>query len=209
MYLFSRSGRLAPGAIRDGITFVGAITEKVKQHTGLDVHVWSAVMSPELGTVTWVAIVEHLEQLEQAEDKLAVADDYLELAEKNAHLFAGPLQDQLAQIVHGGPQEGAPLPAYATVARAVAANGKLSQAMADGVEIAVKATEITGRNTSFLAGATGEYGGCAWVSTFDSLSQLEESEAKLMANAEWLALIDRIGSSYAQGATQSISRRLI
>ena len=209
MYLFSRSGRFAPGAIREGIAFVGAVTEKVNQHSGLEIHAWAASMSPELGTVSWVTFVEHLEQLEQAEDKLALAEDYIELVEKNAHLFAGPLEDTLGQIVHGGPDAGAALPSYVTVANAVAANGKLSQAMADGVEIAVKATEITGLTTSFVAAATGPYGGVAWITGCESISQVEESEAKLMADASWLELIDRIGPSYAQGASQSVYRRLV
>jgi hypothetical protein len=209
MYLFTRSGRFGPGSVREAMGFVATVTEKVNQISGLEIHAWIATLSPELGTVSWATFVEHLEQLEQANDKLALDDAFAELTDKHAHLFVGPLEDSLAAVVHGGPQPDADVPAYVTVARAVAANGKLGQAMADGVEIAVKATEITGLNTSFLASSTGPYGGCAWTTGCESIAQVEESEAKLMADAGWLSLIDRIGTSFTEGASQSIYRRLV
>jgi hypothetical protein len=209
MYLFTRSGRFGNGSVREAMAFVTAITDKVNQISGLEIHAWMASLSPELGTVSWATFVEHLEQLEQANEKLALDDGLAELTEKNAHLFAGPLTDSLATVVHGGPQPGAEVPAYVTVARAVAANGKLGSAMAAGVEIATRATEITGLTTSFLASSTGPYGGCAWTTGCASIAQVEESEAKLMADPGWLELIDRIGSSYAEGASQSIYRRIV
>jgi len=209
MYLFTRAGRFGPGSIRDAMSFVGAVTEKVSQTTGLEVHAWMSSMSPDLGVVAWATFVEHLEQLEQANDKLAVDEGYIDLVEKNAHLYAGPLADSLRTVVHGGPQEGASLPSYVSVANAVAANGKLGQAIADGIEIATLSTEITGIQTSFLVAATGAYGGCSWNSGYESIGALEESEAKLNDSAEWIALIDRIGSSYAQGASQSLYRRIV
>jgi hypothetical protein len=209
MYLFTRAGRFGPGSIRDAMSFVGTVTEKVNQTTGLEVHAWMSSMSPDLGVVAWATFVEHLEQLEQANDKLAVDEGYIDLIEKNAHLYAGPLADNLRTVVHGGPQEGAALPSYVSVANAVAANGKLGQAIADGIEIATMSTEITGIQTSFLVAATGAYGGCSWNSGYESIGALEESEAKLNDSAEWIALIDRIGSSYAQGASQALYRRIV
>jgi hypothetical protein len=133
MYLFTRAGRFGPGSAREGLTFVTSITEKVHQETGLDIHTWAASMSPELGTIVWAAFVDSLEELEQAEDKLAVSDSFIALSESGAKLFIGPLQDGLAQVVVGDIDRSAPLPAYVTVARATAANGKLSEAMAAGV----------------------------------------------------------------------------
>jgi hypothetical protein len=195
--------------VREGITFVTSINEKVHQETGLDIHTWGASMSPELGTVVWATVVDSLEELEAAQDKLAVSDSFLEMAEKGSHLFAGPLRDGLAQIVTGGFDRGAALPAYVTVARATAANGRLSDAMAGGVEIAELATEITGIPTSFLVDVTGPYGGCRWNSGVADIGTLERSEAALMADDRWLSLLDRIGTCYQDGASQSVYRRII
>lgn len=209
MYLFTRAGRFGPGSVGEGMTFVTSITEKVHQETGLDVHSWGASMSPELGTVVWASFVESLEQLEAAQDKLAVSDSFIALAESGAKLFIGPLQDSVAQVVVGTYDRTAPLPSYVTVARATAANGKLTEALAAGEEIAETATRITGVPTSFLVNATGPFGGCRWNSGHADIASLERAEASLMSDASWLKLIDRVGACYQEGATQSIYRRII
>src|SRR5262245_59673575 len=128
MYLFTRAGRFGPGSVRDAMGFVAAVTEKVNQVSGLEIHAWMASLSPELGSVTWATIVEHLEQLEQANEKLALDDGLNELTERHAHLFVGPLEDTISAYVHGGPDpQSTAVPAYVSAARAVAANGKLGQ----------------------------------------------------------------------------------
>jgi hypothetical protein len=209
MYLFTRAGRFAPGSLREATTFVGAITEKVHQETGLDVHAWMANMSPESGTCVWATFVDSLEELEAAEDKLAVSDGFVELAEQGARLMAGPLTDGLATVVHGEIDRSAPPPAYVTAARAQAANGSLSDAIAGGIEIAEAATRITGVPNTFLVDATGAYGGCRWTSGFADIGSLERAEAALMADQSWITLIDRVGPCYAQGASQSVYRRVV
>lgn len=209
MYLFTRAGRFGPGSVGEGMTFVTSITEKVHQETGLDIHSWGATMSRELGTVVWATFVESLEQLEAAQDKLAVSDSFIALAESGSHLFVGPLEDSIAQVVTGQFDPTAPLPSYVTVARAVAVNGRLNDAMAAGTEIAEAVTRITGWATSFLVDATGPFGGCRWHTGYPDIGSLERSEAALMEDPSWLALIDRVAVCYEAGATQSIYRRII
>jgi hypothetical protein len=206
MYLFRRAGRFAPGAIREGMAFVTTITEKVQQETGLDVHAWASTMSPDFGTTVWATFVDNLEHLEEANDKLAASDSFVDLAEKGGRLFMGPFSDRLAQVVSGERDPSAPLPTYVTSANAIAANGQLGAALANGVEIAEAATRITGVSTMFLVDATGAYGGCRWTTGFADIGELERAESALMADESWVALIDRVGSSYAQGAQQAIYR---
>jgi len=206
MFLFTRSGRFAPGANREVVSFVGEVTEKVRQETGLDVHAWASTFSPDLGTVVWATFAEDLEHLEQANDKLTMSDAFIDLADRGAGLLAGPLTDGLAQVVAGEVDPSAPTPNYVTVASAVAANGQLRAALAGGAEIAEAASRITGIPTLFVVSTTGAYGGCAWTSGFTDIGQLEQAEAALMADDGWIDLIDRVGPSYAQGASQSIYR---
>jgi hypothetical protein len=208
MYLFTRTGRLAPDAIREGMTQVATITERVRQEAGLEVHTWAATMSPELGAVVWATFVNSLEELESAGDKLTASESFVELVEAGADLFEGPMRDGLAQVVSGLPVPAAPLPNYVAVVRATAANGRFSEAMAAGVEIAETATRITGTPTSFLVDVTGLYGGVRWNSAFPDIASLERGEAALMADESWMAMIDRLGTSFEAGATQSMFRRM-
>ncbi len=209
MYLFTRAGRLGPGSVREGLEFVAAMTDRVHQDTALDVHTWGASMSPELGTVVWATLVETLEELEAAQDKLTVSDRFSELAEQGSKHFIGPLRDGLATVVSGNMDRSAPLPSYVTVARAVAANGKLSDAIAAGVEIAETATRISGVETAFLMDATGAFGGCRWQAGHADIGSIDRGEAALMADPGWLRLIDRVGSFYQAGVTQAVYRRII
>lgn len=206
MYLFTRAGRFGPGATRDVVSFVGEVTEKARQDTGLDLHAWTATMSPELGTVVWAAFVQDLEHLEQAADKLAASDSFTDLLDRGAKLFVGPVTDGLAQVVAGEFDPSAPTPHYVTSARAVAANGHLRAALDGGVEIAEAVTRITGVPSLFLVSSTGPYGGCAWTNGFADIGQLEHAESALMADSGWIDLIDRVGSAYGPGASQSIYR---
>src|SRR5262245_7418374 len=74
MYLFTRAVRFAPGSTREATTFVGEVTEQVRQATGLDFHAWSSTLSADVGTVVWAVFAEDLATLEQANDKLMAAD---------------------------------------------------------------------------------------------------------------------------------------
>jgi hypothetical protein len=208
MFLFTRAGRFGPGSIREAASFVGAVTEKVRQETGLQVHPWMSSMSPDLGTTVWATFVEDLEHLEEANDKLAMSESYMDLVEKGGRLFAGPLSDGLAQVVSGEVDPSAPLPRYVNTARATAANGHLGAALANGMEIAEAATRITGARTMFLVDATGAYGGVRWTTGFADIAELERAEAALMADESWVALIDRVGTSYQQDARQAVYRRI-
>ena len=206
MYLFTRSVRFGPGPARDVATYVGEVTEKARQETGLEIHAWTATMSPELGTVVWATFAEDLEHLEQANEKLATSDRFVDLVDRGAALFAGPPSDMVAQVVAGEVEPSGPTPTYVMSARAAAANGHLRAAMEGGVEIAEAATRITGVPTLFLVGATGPYGGCSWSSGFSDIGQLERAESALMADSGWIDLIDRVGTAYEPGASQSIYR---
>lgn len=208
MYLFTRAGRLAPGSIREATSFVEAITERVRQETGLDVHTWASTMSPDLGTMVWATFVDDLAHLEEANDKLGVSQSFSELAESGARLFAGPLTDRVAQIMHGERDASTPMPSYVAVVRATAVNGQLRAAISNGIEVAEAATRITGTPTMFLVDATGPYGGCRWTTGYSDVAELERAEATLLADDGWLELVDRVGPSYVQGAEQAIYRRL-
>jgi hypothetical protein len=208
MYLFTRSGRFRPGAVRESMAFVQAVTEKVRQESDLDVHAWLATLSPEAGTCTWAAWVSSLTELEAANDKLAVSDAFNDIVEKGSSLFIGPVTDGLSSLVAGELDPEAPVPAYVGVARAVASNGHVSGAVTAGVEIAEAASRISGVRTAFLVDATGPFGGCSWVTGHADIEALQASEEALQADDGWLALIDRVGGRYAPGASQAIYRRV-
>jgi hypothetical protein len=206
MYLFSRRRRANPGQARAAVAMAIDSANRVNQITGLQVRPWSAVFSPEFGTIVWATFVEHLEDLETATDKLMADSSFGDFIEQSADLFTGPAEDSLMQVVHGEPRRDRP--AYVATVRAECANGSIGAAMAGGVEIAEMATRITGTPTMFASGVTGPYAGVGWFTAAPDLGTLERNNAALMADATWLETIDRVGPLFLSTTASTLFRAL-
>lgn len=207
MFLFTRSRTVDSGEVSGALGFVPEITERVRSITGVDVQAWAAVMSPEAGRITWSAWFESLKALEVAGDQLTADSGYLKAVEEGDDYFDGGTVDGLAQLVHGTLDPDAN-PTYAAVVVAASANGRLGDAISGGIEIAQFATRVSGQSTLFLVSATGPYGGVAWITGNPDIESLEAGEGALMADPEWLQIVDRVSPAYLPGATQSIFRRI-
>ncbi len=209
MYLFSRTRRLSPAHVRRGLAYSVEMAHKASQITGMDVSAWGEVWSPGLGNISWSTIVPDLLALEQGMDKLQVSDDFIAATEHGAEMFVEGLgEDRLFQIVHGEIDPNA-RPSYVTAVRARITNGKLADGLAFGVEIAQKAEAVTGLTTMFLAASTGGYGEVGWITGFDDVGQAQEENAKLMADPDWLKMLDaKTGIVYQNDAEQRMYRRL-
>lgn len=201
---------MAAGDPARAIAWTIDVTEQVRSITGRQVDAWGSVLSPETGLVVWSTWVEHLSELEQANDKLIVAAEYLATVADGNALGEGPVADGLAMLVHGEVDPVAAAAAqYVTVATAVAAPGRLSDAISSGIAIAEHATRVSGQNTLFVMNSTGPYGGCAWLTASPDIDTVERGEAALVDDPEWLALIDRVGTAYNPDPAQSMYRRIV
>ena len=209
MYLFTRQTRLAPDHAIDGMEWAVTVAEKVNQITSLNVGVWTPFVSPGLATLSFGAAVESLTDLEDAQAKTQVDSTFLDLAKQGAQITVGGLDDQVAQFIVGGTPDGSN-PSYVAVVQSQLANGKFASGVAAGVEIAQRATELSGITTSFLLSSTGTYGGVAWISGADTLKQLEEGEGATNSNPDFVALVDRVANNFLDGiTTQAIWRRVV
>jgi hypothetical protein len=206
MYLFARTRTIAPAHGREAIAAAVEAGAKAGEITGLKIFVWTSIFSAEVGTVLWSCRVDSLAALEAADDALMASDDFNTFITDRDHLFTGPIEDTVSQVVHGAPT-GEP-GQYVQVARAVCAHGSLGEGMAMGVELAETAARITGITTMFVTSVAGSYGAVGWLTSVPDLGALETATAALAADADWLKLIDRAGHAYQPGVTSSILRRL-
>ena len=209
MYLFTRQTRLSPEHAIDGMEWAVTIAEKVNQITALNVGVWTPVLSPGVATLSFGAAVETLTDLEDAQAKTIVDPTFLDLAKQGAQITVGGLEDQVAQFIVGGTDDGS-TPSYVAVVQSQLANGRFGSGVAAGVEIAQKATELSGMTTSFLLASTGTYGGVAWLTGAGTLKELEEGEGATNSNPDFVALVDRVAGNFLDGVTtQAIWRRIV
>jgi hypothetical protein len=209
MYLFTRQTRLTPEHAIDGMEWAVTIAEKVNQITSLNVGVWTPFLSPALGTLSFGAAVESMSDLEDAQAKTLVDPSFQDLVKQGTQITSGGLDDQLAQFIVGGTDDGSN-PNYVAVVQSQLANGHFASGVAAGVEIAQKATELSGIQTSFLLGSTGTYGAVAWLSGAETIKALEDGEAATNANPDFVTLVDRVAGNFLEGiTTQAIWRRVV
>ena len=209
MYLFTRQTRLAPTHAIDGMEWAVTIAEKVNQITSLNVGVWTPAFSAGIGTLSFGAAVESLGDLEDAQAKTMADSMFVDLSRQGAEITTGGLDDQVAQFIVGGTDDGSN-PNYVAVVQSQLANGSFGSGVAAGIEIAQRATELSGMTTSFLLSSTGQYGGVAWITGAPSLRELEQGEAATNANPDFVTLVDRVAGNFVEGiTTQSIWRRVV
>lgn len=191
MYLFSRQGRLSLARGRDAMGWAAEVTQRVGQATGLEVGLWTRVFSQGVGTLVWASFVPDLSTLETANDKLMADDGIMELFDRGAEfVIPGTMDDGVSVIISGEPDRNRQVEYVATVEATMQA-GRLADGMALGVEIAQRAEQITGVPSMFVADATGNYGGVAWLTGFRSVGELERGQALLNSDQKFIELIDK------------------
>lgn len=209
-YLFNRTGRIAQGELLDAMAWAAKITEKVNDFVDTPFSLWSTVMSPKLGTLSWSTVVADLADLNAIEEQLMADGEYLELVEKGGkYISADGFDDGVVSIIHADPYERETLE-YALITTSTLAPGHGVDGVQLGVEIATKAHAITGCATIFGASLTGPYGQVGWIALCDSIQQVQHFGESLSADAEWLAMLDsRASKAYSPGSGQrSLSRKI-
>src|SRR4051812_46176032 len=209
MYLFTRQVQLGNGAQIKGLEGAIGITEKVNQITSINAGLWSPIVSPNVGLLSWGCAVESIGDLEDADAKLLADPMYLDAVEQGAAFTTGVINDRVAQYIDNPTAD--PNATHVAVVEAQLANGAFAHGMEVGVQIAQKATKIGGQPTAFLLGTTGAYAACAWITSATSIRALEAAEQKVNGDAKFIALLDKEAAGcFVEGAaTQSIWRRVV
>lgn len=209
MYQFARLLTLQ-GDVRETMPWATEITAKAISITGLDITLWGSVFGYPVGTLAWSTIVEGRAQLGTAMAKLPADSAYLDLGAKAQEWVTGPAEDVFRSVVHGGPGDEPPgIGAIASVTQAVAATGKMPEAVAWAVDMAQHASSVTGTNVSLLVNAYGDFGGMAFISTVADLATADTSSDAVQGDAGY---VERIGASsglFVDGsAHQALLQRL-
>jgi hypothetical protein len=208
MYQFARLLTLQ-GDTRETMPWASEITAYVNANTEMDVSLWGSVFGYPTGTLAWSTIVEGRAQLGGEMAKLTTDNAYLDLALKAQDWVTGPAEDVFRSLVHGGPADEPPaVGAIASITQAVAATGKMPEAVAWGVDMAQHASSVTGLAVSLLVNAYGDFGGMAFISTAADMAVADASGDALQADADYVAKIGASAGLFVDGtAHQSLLQR--
>jgi hypothetical protein len=206
MLLFGRRRTMNPARSRAAVAYAGEVAGRVREVTGHEIFAWTTVFSPDAGTVLWSVRVEHLSELEMANDKMATDTGLMDFIEQADDLFVGPLADSLVQVVHGTP-DPSPM-SYVGVVQATCLPGKLSGAMAFGAEVADAVTRVTGRSCLFCASLSGDWGGVSWVTGSPDADSLQNDNDTWSGDAGAIAMMDKAAEFFQPAASTTYLRRL-
>lgn len=208
MFQFARLLNLR-GDARETMAWAAEITGYVNEHTDLDVSCWAATFGYPVGTVGWSTIVEGRAQLMAETDKLTADNDYLDLVMKAQDWVTAPAQDIFRSIVTGDPNAEPPaVGAVASVTTAVAATGKMPDAIAWAMDMAEYGSGVVGTQISLLVNAYGEFGGMAFISSAPDMAAADEMADTVRADAGYLERIKGSAGLFVdRSAHQGLLRR--
>jgi hypothetical protein len=209
-YMFNRALKLAPSNLLDSMAWAARITEKVNAASGPVFRLWSRVLGPDIGTISWSTVVNDIGELTALEEQLMADGGYLELVEEGTRFGDGNgAQDSLGRLIHADP-DGFDTAQYASITTTRLAPGMTATGVALGVELAQRVKSITGRPTSFGASVTGPYGQVAFFVLSDTIDQVQAANEALAADADWVTFMDdRVSKAFVAGASERfIMRRL-
>jgi hypothetical protein len=166
---------------------------------GTDVGVWTNILSPGVGNVTWTSRWENLSAVEKSYATLAGDAKYLALVADGREFVNGPLDDSLYEVVYPGSSPSL-TSRYASTVFSNCSPGNFARGVLTGVEIAQKAEQASGVSTAFLTGQTGPYGGVLWLAGYDSLEEFETGQHKLAAEMSFIEYVDANSDAYLEGA---------
>ena len=209
-YLFNRSARLAVGNTLDAMAWAVEITEKVNEVAGANFGLWTRVLGPSVGTLSWSTIVGDLAEVASVEEKLLADPGYLDLVERGVAFHDGSgFDDTLGRFVHADP-DGLDTAQFASITTTVLAPGMTREGISLGVEMAQRIKAITGRPTSFGVSVTGQFGEVAFFILSDSIDQVQATTEALAADQDWLAMIDeRASKAFVGGSSVRMITRKV
>ena len=206
MYIFSRQRSVNPASFRDAVGHAVGIAELVTDITGTEVFVWMSQFGPEGPAITWSSRVDSMSDLDTRSSQLMTSDAYAERIEEIDDSFTGAATDSLIEIV-SGTLASTPTQ-YVAVTQALAAPGRIREAVAWGADLAEKASTTLDVPVAFGVGVYGPYGSMGWLAAHDDADSMDQSRAKMMADETLQTAIDDGGDLVQPHASQMLLRRL-
>ncbi len=192
-------------------TWALEITEEVNKRTQLNASLWQGLFGGPAGTLVWSALAENLTALEVATDTLMGDDAYLRLVKKARDWATGPAEDSLLRMLHtaGGTYVRPDVGAYAEVAMAVPAEGKMAEAAAFGVDISDMHSNLTHSSVLFCSSAYGLFGELRWMAMYDSATAVDHAAEVIAKDDAYLAKLDEAGHLFVDGLSRrTLGRRI-
>lgn len=200
MYIVSAQFQAARGK---GAEFGGWLTEMrgvISAVTGRPVAAWNAAIGMPAGTFMLSTRADTQAQWLGDLANLAADSGYQKVTAKGADLSDGPIETRFAQVVAATTTE--PAKQFTAVTSATMGVGSTTAAMTWAGEMLELVTSTTGQGGILTVGAGGNFNEVTWIFGTDTAEELDENNAKIQANADYMAKLDQAGGMFVDGSGQ-------
>ena len=170
----------------------------VTKITGVSVSVFATRYGQPLNTVLWSARVESQTQRQAMTDKLVADSGYMKWVSSHSELFESAPVDGLSNVVASS-LTATPTRFY-SVLTAIAANGRLGDAVAFGIKAQQFVSDALRLPAAFLVPVYGPFGAVAWITGADSAADLDREAEMQMTNADYHKLVLEAGPLFIEGS---------
>jgi hypothetical protein len=209
MHLFTRTRTIDPAHAGKAHAFAIDLAQYASATTGLEIIPWATVYGGPVGTVSYSARVDSQAAMGSALATLVADAGYQRrIADSVGHLFTGPVEDAIAELVSFA-RSGGNAGSFASIVTAQCAPGRMAEATAWGIDILSHHSKVTDLDGAFVRGLYGPWATVAWINLADSWEDIDASTAALAADSSYLERIDDAGQLFLEGsASQRLLRRL-
>ncbi len=197
MYIFSRTRAIKPSHMIEGIQTAKALAAQVTEVTGVNINLYRVVFGFPVGTVLFSCRLESQAALGDVFAKLFVNPGYTQAVQDASNVFEGSATDALTSVVSSSLTAPKPI-VWAT--QATIANGKFAEAMALGVEIQGFVSGLSGLPTAFCSDTYGPYGQVRWLTSADTMADMDHVGEVLSTSAQFATMLDRAGECFLPGS---------
>lgn len=199
MHLFSRRVQFV-GPASDVDAHARGLRDYVANKAGEDVGLWAGWFGVPVGTFVYTVGLDGLSGVGALFSKFAGDATYEQMVAKGEHWVTGPVEDALSEPLHGGTGEPAPVGSVATVTSAVITGGRYAAAVTWGIDVSQHVEKVTGSPVMFGMDMFGTFGAVSWIGIAPDLVAADEANAKLNADATYLAKLGEIGDLFVHGS---------
>jgi hypothetical protein len=204
MHIFGAQIQAKPGRAAAAGTKVAEIRDVVSSATGQAGFAWAAVAGAPVGSFLLSTRLEGTAGLIELQMKLAESADYQKLAVDAGDLWAVPAETSFLQVVAAAGEPGEPQP-VTTVTRSTISAGHLADALAWSNEVLEHVNKVTGLSGLLATSSAGSFFDVSWIFGAESGAAADEANNALMADPNYIGLIDKAGGLFVDGTAERIT----
>lgn len=203
MLIYGSALEAAPGKSGQLGPQLPALRDTLAKSTGQPWWAWAVAVGRPFGSFLLSTRVNDMVELLEAQQKVGASTEFQKLSAGLGGLMAAPAETTLTEIIGMTGEPGEPKPLI-TITRAAMVGGHIGEALAWSTKVMEYITDLTGVGGVVGASTAGPMFQVSWLVGSDEASQIDDTNAKLNADAGYLEMIDAAGGLFIPGSAERV-----